>query len=70
MASTMKGGKVSKFVCLQILLFLNNIDLLFIFANGRGGGEGLVIFCRYHNCMMTNFKKVMVLVMPLVPLSQ
>ena len=41
MASTMKGGKVSKFVCLQILLFLNNIDILFIFANGRGGGEGL-----------------------------
>ena len=42
MASTPKGGEVSKVVvCLQILLFLNNIDLLLIFANGRGATEGL-----------------------------
>ena len=42
MASTPKGGEVSKVVvCLRILLFLNNIDLLLIFANGRGGSEGL-----------------------------
>ena len=79
MASTPKGGEVSKVVvCLRILLLLNNIDLLLIFANGGGGGgvgggwgvKKLVIFCGCHNCMLTNFKKVMVLVMPLVPVSQ
>ena len=79
MASTPKGGEVSKVVvCLRILLLLNNIDLLLIFANGGGGGGGgwgwgvkkLVIFCGCHNCMLTNFNKVMVLVMPLVPVSQ
>ena len=69
-----KGAEeVSKFVvCLQILLFLNNrsIDLLFIFVNERGwsGVKKFVISCRCHNCMITNIKKVMVLVMSLVPL--
>ena len=41
MTSAQKGGEeVSKFVtCLRILLFLSNrsINLLFIFANERGG---------------------------------
>ena len=51
-------GEVLKFVaCLQILLF-QNIDLLFIFADGEGG-EGDLSFCRSywefakHSCSKT-----------------
>ena len=60
-------------VFLQILLFLSNrsIDLL-IFANerGRGGGKKISHFFGCHNCMITNIKKEMILVMPLVPVLQ
>ena len=74
MTSTQKGGEeASKFVaCLRILLFLNNgsINLLFIFANEKGGIHKLVIFCGCHNCMITNIKKVMILVIPLAPVVQ
>ena len=72
MTSSLKEDeKISKFVvCLLILLFLNNrsIDRLFILANGRGrgwGGGG-----EAKNCMIINVKKVMVLVMFLVPVLQ
>ena len=71
MTSSLKEDeKISKFVvCLLILLFLNNrsIDRLLILANGRGmgwGGGGS------KNCMIINVKKVMVLVMFLVPVLQ
>ena len=71
MTSSLKEDeKISKFVVsLLILLFLNNrsIDRLFILANGRGrgwGGGGA------KNCMIINVKKVMVLVMFLVPVLQ
>ena len=76
MTSAQKGGEeVSKFVtCLRILLFLNSktINLLFIFANERGGSgsQKMVIFCGCHNCMINNIKKVTILVMPLVPVLQ
>ena len=69
MTSSLKEDeKISKFVvCLLILLFLNNrsIDRLFILANGRGRGWGGA-----KNCMIINVKKVMVLVMFLVPVLQ
>ena len=71
MTSSLKEDeKISKFVvCLLILLFLNNrsIDRFFILANGRGrgwGGGGA------KNFMIINVKKVMVLVMFLVPVLQ
>ena len=63
---------VSKFVaCLQSLLFLNNRSI-FHFCERRVevGVKKLVIFCRCHNCMITNVKKVMVLVMFLVQVLQ
>ena len=71
MTSSLKEDeKISKFVvCLLILLFLNNrsIDRLFILANGRGRGRG---GGGAKNCMIINVKKVMVLVMFLVPVLQ
>ena len=72
MTSSLKEDeKISKFVvCLLILLFLNNrsIDRLFILANGRGRGWGGGGGAK--NCMIINVKKVMVLVMFLVPVLQ
>ena len=50
----------------SIVLNNRSIDLLFNFANGKGGsGVGgvkkLVIFCRCEGCIITNVKRVMVL---------
>ena len=51
MTSVLKEGGVLKFViCLRILLFLNN--LLLIFVDGAGKGvKKLVIFCGRNKCM-------------------
>ena len=74
MASAQKGDKkVLKFVaCLRILLFLKNRSIVH-FCEGEvgvgGGGQKIsYFFCGCHICMITNVKKVMVLVMSLVPM--
>ena len=74
MTSTQKGGEeVLKFVvCLQVLLFLNNRSIVLFCKSGVSAGEeggGVkksVIFCRYHNWMIPNVKRVMFLALVLV----
>ena len=53
------------------IVFKQQIYCSFLRKTGVGVGvKKLVIFCRCHNCMITNVKKVMVLVMFLVQVLQ
>ena len=53
------------------IVFKQQIYFSFLRKTGvEVGVKKLVIFCRCHNCMITNVKKVMVLVMFLVQVLQ